>query len=288
MKIYGLLGKNIGYSLSPAMQNAAFKALGMDAKYELFDISEGALDNFFVKLKKGALSGCNVTVPYKEKALGFVDDKSDAVRIIGALNTIVSLGNALKGYNTDYHGFMKSLRGSEAGDLGFEPEGKSIFVFGAGGAAKAVVYALLILNAKKIAIADVDNEKSERFAASIALKGEWNTLITVTHDEAQHDEFISRADLLVNATPCGSEENDSPLFDYKYIDKGLSVFDLIYARVTPLIKEARTRGAKAVGGVNMLLYQAAHSFELWTGRVAPLDVMRNALLEKVNSRQTQN
>ena len=121
---------------------------------------------------------------------------------------------------------------------------------------------------------NIDDEKDQ----ILSLQQEGNTLITVTHDEAQHDEFISKAELLVNATPCGMKKDDPKLFDYNYIDKALTVFDLIYTAETPLIKEARSRGAKVINGLNMLLYQAAHSFELWTGRDAPLDVMRKALL----------
>lgn len=282
MQIYGLLGKNISYSLSPAMHNAAFGELNLDAEYRIFDIPEEGLGDFFSKLKKGVISGCNVTIPYKEKVLDLVDDESSATKTVGALNTIVNKDGALKGHNTDYQGFMKSLRGEGGGDLGFEPEGKSVFIFGAGGAARAVVYGLLLLGAKKIALADIDTEKAEMFASSIVEKeAAGSVIITVAHDEKQYHEFISRSDLLVNATPCGMKETDHVLFDYKYIDKALSVFDLVYTRETPLIKEAKSKGARVIGGLNMLLYQAARSFELWTGKDAPLDAMRKALSENI-------
>lgn len=281
MKTYGLLGETIGYSLSHHMHNAAFSRLGLMAEYKIFDIPESGLGDFFSQVKKGTISGCNVTIPYKERALDFVRDMSPAVSAIGALNTIVRESGKVIGHNTDYHGFVKSLRSRAAGDLGFEPEEKSAFVFGAGGAAKAVVYSLLILGAKKIAIADVDIKKAESLAASVVEKQKGNALITVAQEEAQYDEFISRSDLLVNATPCGMKENDIPLFDYKFIDKTLAVFDLIYAKDTPLVIEAKSRGARAINGLNMLLYQAARSFELWTEKEAPLDAMRKALSDNI-------
>ena len=281
MKTYGLLGETIGYSLSHYMHNAAFDKLGLKAEYKTFDIPESGLGDFFSRVKAGTISGCNVTIPYKERALDFVDGRSPAVCAIGALNTIVREDGKIVGHNTDYHGFVKSLRGRAAGDLGFEPEEKSAFVFGAGGAAKAVVYSLLILGAKKIAIADVDIKKAEALAASAAEKQKGNTLITVAQDEAQYDEFISRSDLLVNATPSGTGEGDAPLFDYKFIDKTLAVFDLVYAKNTPLVTEAKSRGTRVINGLNMLLYQAARSFELWTGKEAPLDTMRKALLDNI-------
>jgi len=282
MKTYGLLGENIGYSFSPAMHNAAFRELGIDAEYKIFDMPKNKLDEFFSELRHGKISGCNVTIPYKEEALDLVDNQSVEIKSIGALNTIVYEDGILKGFNTDYQGFMKSLRGIKEGDLGFESEGKSVFVFGAGGAAKAVVYGLLLLGAKKIALADLDAEKAESFASSFVEEKERDIVISVVHEKEQYNEFISRSDLLVNATPCGMKPKDPDLFDYNYIDKTQTVFDLIYSRETRLVVAARSKGCKVVSGHNMLLYQAARAFELWTKEDAPLEVMRQALLEKLN------
>ncbi len=281
MQKYGLLGRNISYSLSPAMHTAAFKALGMDAEYGLFDISAEGLEDFFSKLRKGEISGCNVTLPYKEKALKFTEELTAAAKAIGALNTISYEGGALKGCNTDYQGFIKALCGFDKGDLNFNVEQKSAFVFGAGGAARAVVYGLVTLGAKKIIIADIDTQKAEKLAGAFSQKRWLSALITIAQDKTQYNDFISKADLIVNATPCGAKAADRQLFDYKYIDRKHYVFDLIYAEDTALIKEARARGASVSGGLNMLLYQAARSFEQWTNKDAPLGVMREALLAKI-------
>jgi len=281
MKKYGILGKNISYSLSPVIHNAAFKAIGMDAEYEIFDISDGGLENFFARLKKGEIAGCNVTLPYKEKALKFTEEPTAAVKAIGALNTVSREKGVLKGYNTDYQGFIKALCGFDKGDLDFNVEAKSAFVFGAGGAARAVIYGLATLGAKKIVIADIDTRKAEILAAAFSGQHWGCSLITIAQDKAQYNDFISKADLIVNATPCGVKDADEQLFDYKYIDRKHYIFDLVYAKMTAIVKEARARGAKASGGLNMLLYQAARSFEYWTGKDAPLRVMREALLEKI-------
>ena len=278
MQTYGLLGKNVGYSLSPAMHNAAFKSSGLDCEYKLFDVSADKLGDFFAALRKGDISGCNVTIPYKEEVLGLVDTSSVAAKQIGASNTIIKVGGKLKGYNTDCQGFMKAIRGHGEGDLDFSPEGKTAFLFGAGGAARAVVYSLLVLGIKKILITDIDTEKAEGLAGSVVEKQEQNVLITVIEDKAQYNELISKSDLLVNATPCGMKEDDKPLFDYSYIHEKLFVFDLIYTRNTALMKEAVCRGARAVNGLNMLLYQAAEAFTLWTGKKAPIPIMKQALL----------
>lgn len=281
MDTYGLLGNKIEYSLSPLMQNAAFKALKLEAEYKFFDIPEKDLEKFFSDFKTGAISGCNVTIPYKETALKLVDVCDKLAEEIRAVNTIVLRSGKLYGYNTDFQGFVEALRGRNEGDLNFDSQGKSAFLFGAGGAAKAVIYALIDLGIKKIAIADIDEAKAEGLASYITKRKSTNFLVTVVKDKAQYEEFISRSDLLVNATPCGIKKTDQALFDYRYIHEKLYVFDLIYAHETPLAKEAKTRGAKAINGMNMLLYQAGASFAIWTGKAAPISVMREAVLEKI-------
>lgn len=283
MKTYGLLGKDISYSLSPAMHNAAFKALNVEAEYKIFDKAEEELDSFFTSLREGEVAGCNVTIPYKEKALDYVEKKDNVVESIGSLNTVVKRGGILEGHNTDHDGFVNALTGKENGDLNFDPNGKNVFVFGAGGAAKAVLFTLLGWTpkcVKKIVIADIDTQKAERLADYVSERLEGDTVISVA-ERSQYEDFISNSDLLVNATPCGMKETDPPLFDYKNgIRESLYVFDLIYVKDTPLVKGARASGAKAINGLNMLLYQAAASFKIWTKVNAPIEIMRKALLKQ--------
>ena len=281
MKTYALLGKNISYSLSPVMHNTAFRAMAIEAEYKIFDLPENEVDNFFSRLKTGEISGCNVTVPYKEKALEFLEKCEGPAGNIGAVNTVARRDMKLYGYNTDYEGFVESLTGRDTGDLNFNPKGKEVFIFGAGGAARAVIYSLMTLGAKRIAIADMDQKKAENLASAVSARYEGDSLITVVNDETKYDEFISKSELLINATPCGMKKDDPGLFDYKYIHEDLFVFDLIYMHETPLVKEAKSRGAGGINGVNMLLYQAAKSFAIWVGKNAPLEVMRKVLLERI-------
>ena len=281
MKIYGLLGKKVDYSLSPFMHNAAFKATGMDAEYKIFNNNENDLENFFSKIRSGEIAGCNVTIPYKEKSIQFMDKLSPVTKEITALNTVSFKGGVMQGNNTDYEGFTKALTGSGEGDLGFNPDKKSVFIFGAGGAAKAIVYALISMGISKIAIADLDPKRAEALAEYITRKKCVNLLATVVNDSSDYENFISKADLLVNATPCGMKDGDPELFDYRYIHDKLYVFDLIYAVSTPLLREAASRSCKAVNGLNMLLYQAGKSFSIWTDVPAPIEVMKKALLERM-------
>ncbi|MBN1353248.1 MAG: shikimate dehydrogenase [Candidatus Omnitrophica bacterium] len=286
METYALIGKNIGYSLSPIMHNAAFKALGIKAKYEIFDIQESELGDFFLRIRKGEISGCNVTIPYKEKALQFVDTLDGLSADIGAINTIAKKGERFCGYNTDYKGFISALKGKGPGDLGFDPKGKSVFIFGAGGAAKAVILGLITSGAKRIAIAEIDNAKAESLASSITKRHKGNSLITVVKDKDKYEEFISKSELLVNATPCGVKKDDPKLFDYRYLHETLFCFDLVYASETLLVKEAKQRAAKVTGGLNMLLYQAGASFTIWTGKEAPFENMKKAVLKNLANRRT--
>lgn len=286
MKTYGILGKSISYSLSPYMHRAAFKAAGIEADYQIFDKTESQLDGFFSDLRKGVILGCNVTIPYKEKAVLYVDKYADEVKSIGALNTIVNRNGRLEGCNTDYFGFRDALTGKARGDLGFEPRGKNVFLFGAGGAAKAIVFSLTRKghSAKKIIIADVEVEKARTLADSFVKNEKPDTLISVAEDRKQYEEFVSKSDLLINATPCGMKKDDDPLFDYRYMHYKLYVFDLIYSVESSLLKEAKTRAKKAVGGINMLLRQAVYAFSYWVENMDKNVIehaMRDALMDNI-------
>ncbi len=272
-KIYGVLGFPSRHSLSPLMHNAAFSALNIDAKYQVFEIEPKDLDVFMHSLSKGNISGLNVTVPYKEKVIPFLTSISAEAKLIGAVNTIKIGDKALEGFNTDADGFLKHL----TQDLRFDPAAKSIAIIGAGGASRAVSVGLCRLNPKKLSIYDVDGAK---------------LLTLVNHLKANfnHIEFnpvssadklgIEEADLLVNATPMGMKASDHCLVEEKSLHAGLLVYDLIYnPKETKLLALAKKCGANASNGLGMLLYQAMASFEIWTVQKAPKDVMWDALLQ---------
>lgn len=272
-KIYGILGYPARHSLSPLMHNAAFRALKINAEYRIFEIAPQDLEDFIHSFTEENIFGLNVTIPYKEKVIPFLNKISSKAKLIGAVNTIKVLDNNLGGFNTDGEGFLKHL----TKDLKFNPEGKKIVIIGAGGAAKAV---LVYLNKKKpqrISIYDIDKAKQK-------------ALINHLKESFKNVEFrsagsieelnIEDCDLLINATPVGMKETDPNLVNEKLIHKNLLVYDLIYnPKETKLLKLAKQKGAYTSNGLGMLLYQGMLSFKIWTGKNAPREAMQKALLE---------
>lgn len=244
-----LLGQYIGYSASPAMHKAAFAACGIDARYELADIDAVELHAAVERLREPGALGANVTTPHKLAVCDLVDALAPEVERLGAANTIVRDGSRLVARNTD----LDAIR-TEIGDLAQLRRGpfEAALVLGAGGAAKAVVAAL-----DDIGCEDV----------TTITRASWGGL----------PERIGRVDLLVNATPIGTASDETPVTaDLLWAD--LAVLDLVYRpSPTRLVRDARAAGAIARDGAGVLLRQAAASFELWTDRPAPMEVMRDAL-----------
>jgi len=273
-KIFGIIGYPVMHSLSPAMHNAAFRHLNINAAYLPFEVGHMDLKDAVEGIKILGIKGVNVTIPHKEKVIKYLDCLSYEAKAIGAVNTIVNKNNKLSGYNTDAYGFMKSLRE----DLKFDPRKKAIFVIGAGGAAKAVVFSLALGGAKRIVLTDKVDEK----ALGLACEVELNTgceCICLKINSKGIKEMVLNSQLLVNATPVGMKGTDPVVINPSLLHKGLCVFDLVYNRDTKLLRISRQKGIRATGGLNMLLYQGARSFELWTGKRAPAEIMRKALVK---------
>ena len=270
-KIYGLVGYPIKHSFSPAMHNAAFHHLKINAEYRLFEKSPEELDNFMRGLLGQGISGLNVTVPFKEKVLDFIDlDKeSFYLRQVGAVNTLVLKDNSWKGFNTDIPGFSRHIR--ENIDL----KDKRVAILGAGGAARAVCYALADKGVKAISLYDVDSLKTHSLIAMMSrLFPGFNIYAFPSIKELD----IRNKDLLINATPVGIKKVDPCLVDESLLHKDLFVYDLIYnPPKTKLLNLAQKKGANVQNGLGMLLYQGMLSFKHWTGLDAPEDVMRKAL-----------
>lgn len=275
-KIYGLIGFPVKHSLSAIMHNAAFKALGINAEYKLFEVSPEELGEFLMNLGKNNIFGLNVTVPHKEKAMEFVSFGMEYsyLKRIGAINTILNKDGALLGFNTDIFGLQRHLKEN------FDCADKNVAVLGAGGASRAVCYALVKSNAKKIAIFDIDIGKARNVTSTIKSMFDFNIFAV----DKIEDLEIAEKDLLVNATPIGLRETDSLPIDEKLLHKNLFVYDLIYnPRETKLISLAKKIGCKCANGLGMLLYQGMLSFEIWTGKSAPREVMEGALREALNT-----
>jgi shikimate dehydrogenase len=237
-----LLGHEIGYSASPAMHNAAFAALELDAKYELRDVDSLSVADEVAALLDNGRIGANVTKPHKMAVCELVDELGPEVRRLGAANTIIRRGDRLLARNTDLAAI--------AGEL---PTGITrAVVLGAGGASRAAVAALRDAGCDQVLVID---------------RAHWMNL----------PGALMTAHLLVNATPIGTESDESPV-PQRLLRPDLRVLDLVYRpSPTRLVREARAAGAAAHGGAGVLLRQAALSFGLWTGRQAPVAVMRDAL-----------
>ena len=273
-KIFGLIGYPVKHSLSPLMHNAAFSRLKIKAKYKLFPLEERQLKDFFSGLKIKGICGLNVTIPHKEKVLEYIKSVSEEVRAIGASNTLViDKSGKIKAHNTDCLGFIRHIK-----ELKVKP--KKVAIIGAGGAAKAVIFALIKLKALEICIYDID-----KFRA-LALVKRFNQLFPGCRvgAVARIDELLlSDKDLLVNASPVGMKDVDPLLIEPGNLHKGLFVYDLIYnPDETKLLKAAKVAGCGFSNGLGMLLYQGVEALELWLKpKKAPVEVMRAALQKGV-------
>lgn len=274
-RVFGVIGYPIKHTLSPYMHNAAFSNIGLNAIYLPFEVRPEDLKDFLKNLRTCKIEGLNVTIPHKESALRFLDYLSKEVKLIGAVNTIVVDGRFLRGYNTDGWGFLQAIKR----DLRFQPEGKRACIVGAGGAARAVCFALANAKIKELRITDIIFRRAK--AVSEAIEKKFPKCYIKPFRLNRIKEVMEGIELLVNATPVGMKKNDPAIIEPKFLNKGISVYDLVYNTETRLVRIAKAMGLRAENGLGMLLYQGAMSFALWTGRRAPIEVMRRALLERL-------
>ena len=272
-QIYGLIGYPVKHTFSPAMHNAAFKSLGINAVYLPFEVAPGGLKAAISHMKSVGVRGINITIPHKEDVLRYLDEIDKVASLIKAVNTIVIKNGKLKGFNTDGMGFINSLKEAFA----ISPKGKAFFIMGAGGASKAISFSLALRGARRIAIVDEMKDKAIKLASSLA-KNTSCEAIALKKDKKAMKELIFSSDVFINATPCGMKSSDLRLIDPALLRRGLFVCDVIYnPPVTRLLRDAKKRGARVLNGTGMLLNQGAVSFSLWTGRKAPVRVMKKAL-----------
>lgn len=276
-KLVGLIGWPIEHSLSPVMHEAAFSALGLNWRYLPLPVRPGGIKDAIEGLVALGFRGANVTIPYKQEVVPLLDELSPEAREIEAVNTIIiEEDGRIIGHNTDSSGFADSLR-----DSGFNPRGKTAIIVGAGGAARAAVHALLAAGIEKIMVLSRTLARAEGLIRTF---GD-NRLRSGVLSKEGLIEGARQASLLVNATPIGMwpHVNGSIWPDGAALPAQVSVFDLVYNPIeTRLLKQARSSGAQAVSGIEMLIHQGAAAFELWTGMIAPIDVMRRALKERAN------
>jgi shikimate dehydrogenase len=271
----GVLGWPVAHSRSPAMHNAGFEELGLDWRYELLPVEPERFDEFVHALPARGFAGANVTIPHKLSALALADRASDVARTTGAANTLLFTESGIEAENTDVPGFLEALR-EQAPKA---PEGMEAVVLGAGGAARAAVYALLVSGAARVSVWNRHPDRARILVQDLAQTSQGRL-------EATEKPDVARAHLLVNATSVGMTKHDSNASDAAQAFKELPlsadvwgdrqiVVDLVYRQGgTALAREARSRGVVCVDGLDVLVHQGAASFQLWTGRKAPLGAMR--------------
>ena len=258
-----LIGHPVGHSLSPLIHRTAYEALGMGWHYGLMDVLEADLPSVLAAIDGARVVGANVTIPYKQRVFELLDACTDTARAVGAVNTLFVENGKLKGHNTDVDGFLAPLH-----TLGATAP-RSALILGSGGAARAVAHALTgVLGWKAVTVA------ARNPATARALPG----VKALPWDE--RSEAAAKADLIVNTTPIGMHPNvdASPLPDGHTVHAGQIVYDLIYApRETRLLQQATSAGATPIGGLPMLIGQAAAAFRIWTGQEMPLEAVHEAL-----------
>jgi shikimate dehydrogenase len=267
MDVFGLLGNPVGHSLSPPMHEAAYDELGLDARYVTFEPEPDDLADAIDGAAALGIAGLNVTIPFKQDALGIVAPEDLAARI-GAVNTIDFAGPGLPtGYNTDAVGALRALR-----DHDVTLDGARAVVVGAGGAGRAVAFGLADAGAA-VAIANRTESKAHDLADEVPRAS--------GHGLAALEGLVAEADVVVNATSVGMEDDVSPV-PADALHGDLAVLDAVYRPLeTRLLREAAEAGATTVDGAWMLLYQGVEAFEIWTGRDAPVEAMNEALRSRL-------
>lgn len=274
-RVAAVIGDPARHSLSPAIHNAAFRALDLDWVFLAFEVAAADVAAAIAGVRALGIDGLSVTMPHKDAVVDLVDRLTPTAATLGAVNCIAREGAELVGDNTDGAGFVDALRADE----GFDPAGKDCAVIGAGGAARAVVLALAGAGAARVTVV---NRTAATAESAAGLAGS----VGATASAAR----VRDADLVVNATPVGmrrigvgleSDEEKLPVAA-DYLRAGQLVVDLVYAPpVTPLLAAARAAGATGVNGLGMLVHQAGHAFRRWTNLDPPLAAMSAAVLAEV-------
>jgi shikimate dehydrogenase len=253
------------------LHNAAFRAQSLGYVYLAFPVSPDHLNHAITAIRVLGLAGVNLTVPHKQRAVSLLDRVSPEVALIGAVNTVHNDRGSLVGYNTDSRGFLESL----IHDGGFTPRGTRAVLLGAGGAAAAVAHALLQSEVAHLVVANRTVSRAQELAVRLT---ESRTvpegiIRPVSLVSEQLREYLRTADLIVNATTLGLHSDDPSPCPTQWLGASALYYDLVYHRRTAFLQEAHRRGLRAVDGLGMLVRQAAASWEIWTGRTAPLELM---------------
>ena len=270
-KVCGVIGDPIEHTMSPVIHNTAFRDMEMDYVYLPFRVRKEELGKAIEGMRALNIQGLNVTIPHKVAVIPFLDELDPLADKIGAVNTIVNDNGVLKGYNTDATGFLQPLL-----EAGIEPKGKSVAILGAGGAAKAVSFILADGGARIVILnRRLEMDWAEELAGRISQAfSRGATALELNRENLAG--VLEKTDILVNTTSEGmSPDTGKTPVDTDLLRPGLVVYDIVYNPIkTRLRREAEAAGAIVISGLDMLVWQGALAFEKWTGRKAPVNLMK--------------
>ena len=275
--VCGVIGDPIEHTLSPIMHNAAFNALKLDYAFLAFKVKPSEVENAVNGMRALGIHGLNVTMPHKKAVINYLDEIDQTAKFLSAVNTIHNKNGKLIGFNTDGVGALKALK-----ENGVNPKGKRVLLLGSGGAARAIAYAL-VQEADELVVLNRTVEQAKELASLLERPFNKKVVADSLSPKIIQDN-LRDSDILVNATSVGMKPNanQSPVAP-EWLKPNLAVMDIVYNPIeTKLAKDAKAAGAKVISGVEMLIYQGAASFEIWTGKSAPVEVMRKAALNHLN------
>ena len=275
-RLAAVVANPIKHSISPFIHNSAFEATNTNGVYLAWEVDATELSETVANIRRYQMYGINLSMPYKEQVIPYLDQLSAEACLIGAVNTVVNREGTLIGYNTDGKGFFKSLPS-------FKISGKRMVLLGAGGAAKAILAQAILDGVSQISVfvRSSSMEKTRPYIEKIQNATGFRVDLFALEDVQDLQDSITKADLLVNATSVGMDGSSLPIPTSIVLPEKLLVADVIYQPFeTPFLKWARNQGNQSINGLGMLLYQAAEAFELWTGKEMPTDQIWELLKQK--------
>lgn len=275
-RLAAVVANPIKHSISPFIHNSAFEATNTNGVYLAWEVDAAELAETVANIRRYQMYGINISMPYKEQVIPYLDQLSEEACLIGAVNTVVNREGTLIGYNTDGKGFFKSLPS-------FKISGKKMVLLGAGGAAKAILAQAILDGVSQISVfvRSSSMEKTRPYLEKIQNATGFRVDLFSLEDVQDLQDSITQADLLVNATSVGMDAFSQPIPTSIVLPEKLMVADVIYQPFeTPFLKWARNQGNQSINGLGMLLYQAAEAFELWTGKEMPTDQIWELLKQK--------
>lgn len=275
-RLAAVVANPIKHSISPFIHNSAFEATNTNGVYLAWEVDATELAETVANIRRYQMYGINLSMPYKEQVIAYLDQLSEEACLIGAVNTVVNREGTLIGYNTDGKGFFKSLPS-------FKISRKRMILLGAGGAAKAILAQAILDGVSQISVfvRSSSMEKTRPYLEKIQNTTGFRVDLFALEDIQELQDSITQADLLVNATSVGMDGSSQPIPTSIVLPEKLLVADVIYQPFeTPFLKWAKEQGNQSINGLGMLLYQAAEAFELWTGKEMPTDQIWELLKQK--------